>query len=362
MGDRQKDIERHLSPAEIDETINEAQQADEARLVRRLTCIKNLYAGDTLAEAAWRAGVDESTVSEWSDRWNKLGVEGLRPSFGGGRPPKLSETQRDRLKRVLEQYQPWTTTEIKRLIEDAFDVSYSERHISRLLRQFEMNYAIPRPESPDRPENAEEMLDERLQEALAELTEQDDQEDDDLVTDGGVIVGFLDEAWPQPTDNRRRLWAFGTPTLSKETPTENFEDAVIGFYALNGSSVVRCKPDVTKESIAEVLLRIREQNPAGRILLVCDNFSSHFANLVDHVVESLDITRVSLPSYSPDLNPIEPIWNCVHRDLSPRNAETIETFREHIRSAYHTYAERMSYASDWIDTFLDAEQLQKLRP
>ena len=361
MPNRRKEIERHLSPEEIDEAINDAQKADEARLVRRLNCIKNLYAGDTLKEAAWRVGVDESTVSEWSDDWNDHGLDGLRPSFGGGRPPKLSEQQREKLKRVLEEYQPWTTTEIKILIEDAFDVSYSQRHISRLLRNFGMNYAIPRPESPDRPENAEEMLDERLQEALAELTDESDQ-GDDLVTDGGVVIGFLDEAWPQPTDNRRRLWAFGTPTIRKETPTENFEDAVIGFYALNGKSVVRCKPDVTKESFAEVFLRIREQNPAGRILLVCDNFSSHFANLIDHVVESLEITRVSLPTYSPDLNPIEPIWNCVHRDLSPRDAENVEKFRSLIRSAYHDYAERMSFASDWIEKFLDSDRLRKLRP
>jgi transposase len=361
MTKRNKEIQRHLSPEELDEAINEAQQADETRLVRRLTCIKNLYAGDTLKEAAWRVGVDTSAVSRWTDDWNDHGVDGLRPSFGGGRPPKLSDQQRARLKRVLKEYQPWTTTEIKLLIEEAFDVSYSERHISRLLRKFGMNYAIPRPESPDRPDDADEMLDERLQEALAELTDTDN-DDDEIMTDGGVIVGFLDEAWPQPTDNRRRLWAFGTPILQKETPTENFEDAVIGFYALNGESVVRCKPDVTKESIAEVFMRIREQNPTGRILLVCDNFSSHFANLVDHVVESLDISRVALPAYSPDLNPIEPIWNCVHRDLSPRDAEDLETFRDHIRSAYSKYAERMSYAADWIDKFLESERLRKLRP
>jgi transposase len=361
MADRNKEIARHLSADELDEAINEAQQADEARLVRRLSCIKNLYAGDTLEEAAWRVGVDESAVSRWTDDWNDHGIDGLRPSFGGGRPPKLSETQRERLQRVLEAYQPWTTTEIRLLIEDAFGVSYSERHISRLLRKFGMNYAIPRPEDPKRPENADEMLDERLQEALDELTDTEN-EGDDPVTDGGVVVGFLDEAWPQPTDNRRRLWAFGTPTIRKETPSENFEDAVLGFYALNGESVVRCKPDVSKESFAEFFGRIREQNPAGRILLVCDNFSSHFAGLVDHVVESLDITRVALPTYSPHLNPIEPIWNCVHRELSPRDAADTETFRALIRSAYRSYAERMSFAADWTERFLGAERLRRLRP
>jgi hypothetical protein len=106
-----------------------------------------------------------------------------------------------------------------------------------------MNYSIPRPEDSTRPENATEVLDERLQEALAELTNPDEN---DIVTDGGAVVGFLDEAWPQPTDNRHRLCVFRTPTIQKETPAENFEDAVLRFYARNSESVVQCKPDVTK--------------------------------------------------------------------------------------------------------------------
>jgi transposase len=356
MTGRQKGVERHLTPEELDEAIDDAQQADEVHLVRRLTCLKNLYAGDTLAEAADRSGVDATTVGRWIDAWNDDGIDGLRPSFGGGRPPKLSEEQRRQLETVLEAHQPWTTAEVNRLVEEAFGVSYSERHTRRLLRSFGMNYAIPRPEDPGRPDDAEEMLDERLSEALAEL------EDDELVTDGGCVVGFLDEAWPQPTDNRRRLWAFGTPTISKETPTENFEDAAIGFYALNGESVLACKPDVSRHSIAEFLRRVREQNPAGRILLVLDNFSSHFARVVDHVADSLDITRVRLPAYSPHLNPIEPIWNAVKRELSPRDAADTDSFRDLIRSAYETYAERISFANAWTDRFLSAERLRQLSP
>ncbi len=80
------------------------------------------------------------------------------------------------------------------------------------------------------------------------------------------------------------------------------------------------------------------------------------------MVESLDITRVALPAYSPHLNPIEPIWNCVKRDLSPRDAEDTETFRELIRSAYDDYAERMSFATQWIEQFLGADRLRRLCP
>lgn len=242
---RRKEIERHLSSEEVDEAIDQAQSEGNAYLVRRLTFVKNLYRGDSVNEAGERVGVSSATASRWARTWNDAGVEGLKPSFAGGRPAKLSEEQRQQLKTVLEEHQPLTTTEVQQLIEDAFDVSYSRRHVSRLLRNFGMNYSIPRPEHGDRPEDAEEILEQRLEAALAEL------EDDDLATDGGAIVGFLDEAWPQPTDNSHRLWAFGTPTLRKDLPTDNFEDAVLGFYALNGQSVVACKPDVTKESVGD---------------------------------------------------------------------------------------------------------------
>lgn len=353
---RQKEVERHLSSNELDEAIEQAQQNDKARLVRRLVCIKNLYLGDTLSEAADRVGVDQATVSRWTDEWNEHGIEGLQPDFGGGRPSKLSDDEREQLQAVLEKHQPWTTTEIQLLVEEAFDVSYSKRHISRLLRSFGMNYAVPRPQSPDRPDDAEEQLEERLTEALADL------EDDDLLADGGIVLGFLDEAWPRPTDNCRRLWAFGTPKIRKETPTANFDDAVFGYYALNGDSVVSCKPDVSKESVAEFFARIRENNSSRPIIVICDNFSSHFATLVDRVAQALDIYRVSLPRYSPDLNPIEPIWNDVRREISPKDATDNDEFRDLIQSAYDRCADRLSYAAAWADRFLKPKILQKICP
>lgn len=91
--------------------------------------------------------------------------------------------------------------------------------------------------------------------------------------------------------------------------------------------------------------------------MVCDNFSSHFADYVDTVVEKLDITRVSLPRYSPDLNPIEQIWNDVKRDLSPLDAPDLETYRSLICEVFHDYAHRLSYAEAWIERFLSIQKL-----
>jgi putative transposase len=90
----------------------------------------------------------------------------LRPSFGGGRPPKLSPAQFEELCETLEAGQPWTPREIHALIEERYGVTYHPAHLSRKLRAAGMKYAKPRPMDPRRPENAEEILAERLDQTL----------------------------------------------------------------------------------------------------------------------------------------------------------------------------------------------------
>ena len=85
-GRRRFDLIEHLSEAELNMAINEAQKADEARLVRRLCFVKNLYAGDVLEEAARRVGVSQANSSRWAHAWNDAGIDGLRPSLGAAGP------------------------------------------------------------------------------------------------------------------------------------------------------------------------------------------------------------------------------------------------------------------------------------
>jgi putative transposase len=102
---------------------------------------------------------------------------------------------------------------------------------------------------------------------------------------------------------------------------------------------------------------IRQKNPDRPIILVCDNFSSHFADYVDTTVEELNIHRVALPRYSPDLNPIEQIWKNVKRDLSPRDAPDLDAYRSLICDIFHEYSDQLSFAQSWIDRFLNIQKL-----
>jgi transposase len=179
---RRKEIERHLTEDELDAKLRDETDPE---MIRRLSFVKNLYHGDTLGEAADRVGKSQPTGARWAERWNSSGLDGLAPDYSDGRPPKLNADERQRLQELLEADQPWTTQEIRHLIEEEFDVSYHPNYIYKLLRHFEMHYAKPRPKRPERPENADEILEDRLDESL------DEDDGDDPVPDGGYVVGFL---------------------------------------------------------------------------------------------------------------------------------------------------------------------------
>jgi len=153
------------------------------------------------------------------------------------------------------------------------------------------------------------------------------------------------------------MWSFDR-TVSIPKPLVTFPWRSIGFYALTGKSVITFKKRLVKETIVEALEEIREQNPRGRILLVADNYGSHHAKLTQERADELGIEFVFIPPYSPTLNAIEPLWKDLKRDISPEIFENKDHFREFLTETFHRLSQQVSFANDWIETFLP--DVQKL--
>ena len=104
------------------------------------------------------------------------------------------------------------------------------------------------------------------------------------------------------------------------------------------------------EDVCEFLERIKEENKYDPIV-VLDNSKTHRADITDKKAEQLDIIFLFLPSYSPDLNPIEFIWKSVRKEISKEFIESITQLRDLIKNEYTKLAKSKSFANNWMKLF-----------
>jgi transposase len=89
-----------------------------------------------------------------------------------------------------------------------------------------------------------------------------------------------------------------------------------------------------------------------RILLIADNDGGHHANLTQERADELGIEFVFLPPYSPTLNAIEPLWKSLKRKISPEIFDDEVRFRQFVTETFLDLSKRVSFADNWIKTFL----------
>jgi len=343
-------VVKHLSQQALEALI---KQEKSKRAAERLIFIRNLYAGEEVEEAIQKLGHCRATGYWWLKRWNANGPDGLKPTFGGGRPSKLTKTQREELKQMLQAKSYWTTKDAQKLVRDQFGKDYHISNVIRILRSLGMRYAKPYPRDYRRPDDAEARLKLTLEDALKQLDDLEGQEPRETAYNDDndpVVVGFLDECSPQSCANTVRVWNFGKAISVKDTT--QYRANTFGFYAPNGISVAEFMENSKKENVCSFLEKVRKCNPRAKLLLILDNFRSHKANVTRDKADQLGMSLMFLPPYSPDLNPIEQLWRCLKRDLSTAIFRSKDEFLTIIQGSFKQLSARKSFAANWFQKFL----------
>jgi transposase len=119
-----------------------AKRAKDGRQARRLLALAAIYDGATRSEAAKLGDVGLQIIRDWVLRFNARGPDGLLNGKSPGQPPKLNDTQRRAVARMIESgpipavhgVVRWRLIDLAQWIFEEFRIAIAKQTLSRELR------------------------------------------------------------------------------------------------------------------------------------------------------------------------------------------------------------------------------------
>jgi len=141
-----------------------ASKKRDAAQVRRLLALALVLEGVSRSEAATQNGMDRQTLRDWVRRYNDLGIDGLQSSFGGGRTPFLTASQKAELYALAvkgpdpdkDNVVRWRCVDLRDEVQRRFNVTVHENTIGAWLRDLKLTRLQPRPFHPKKDLDAQE--------------------------------------------------------------------------------------------------------------------------------------------------------------------------------------------------------------
>jgi len=152
-------IVKHVPLEELNGILkdNERDAVRASRIRQWVLFVRMRYLGYTVQEAAKAAGMSLQGGYNLQERWNTGGRDALEPAFGGGRPSRLTEEQKDRIVEILRVC-PMETSDVRLYIMEEYGIEYSMKQVHVILSKRGLHHAKPYPRDYRRPDDAETAL------------------------------------------------------------------------------------------------------------------------------------------------------------------------------------------------------------
>ena len=296
-------MKKFLTTKQRNELLEELRLEKLRRYAERIKVILLLDEGRTYKDISAFLFLDEGTIANWRKRYRKGGLDMLVNDEYGGRRTKLSEKELKILDEDLQQKVFLTTKSVITHVKSKFGVEYTRGGITELLHR--LGFSFKKPKAVPGKANREKQ--EKFIEEYRKLSSK------------GEVVYFGDASHPMFNTALNYGWIKKGKEFEVKTNSGRKRLNIVGAVEIRGLKILsRSYDTVNKDSMCNFLNALRGSHPDGeKITLILDNAGSNKASKVRFKAEGLGIKIVYLPSYSPNLNPVERLWKFMRKKAAP---------------------------------------------
>ncbi len=306
--------------------------------------------------------VPERTVFDWLARYRSGGWHALREGKRSGRPRKVGGRDMAWLYDSITLGDPrqfqlpfclWTLDIIRTVLKQKRNIELSKSAVSRLLAHMGL--------SPQRPVYRSYKRDPK---AIRKYLNRTYPQAKRLAEKLGAQIFFVDEAAVRSDNHHGTTWAPVGETPAVEDSGDRFTLKLISAVTPRGDMRFSfIKGRMNSDRYIEFLRKLRK-DAGGPIIVVADNASYHKSKKVKALGEKSEedggegIHVALLPTYCPELNPDEQVWNHAKRRLGKLFVVT----KDEMKSALTSIMRSIQRTKSLVRSFFELEDTQYALP
>jgi len=307
----------------------------------RIVAVKRVIEEGEAPSAVMKSlGLCRTSIYPWLRAYEGEGMEALVEKIAQGPAPKLTEKQRQQVKRWILGKDPrqygfdfglWSRRSVQILIQEKLGIPMGLTAVGRLLASLEITPQKPLRRAYERDPAAVDLWVKEIYPKLKKRAKK-----------LGAQIFFLDEAGFQSDPSLGRTYGLKGHTPVVKTSGQRQSLNVISAVTARGEFWAAT---YTAKLNAEMFLAFLKGFMHGRkakVFLVVDGHPAHKAKLVKDYVQSLAgrLELHFLPPYAPDLNPDEFVWgymktNGVSKKPLKQNESLQQRINDDLDAIYH---------------------------
>lgn len=262
-----------------------------------------------------------STVLKHIKAFREGGIEALLARKEGKPGPKspLADGQRQAIHEGLAEGKWVHARHLREELEKKHSVKVVLSTVYKYFGQFKAKAKVTRKSHKKQdPVKAQAFRDGELLSKLHEL---------DIPAERPVRIWVQDEARFGLHTTHRRVWALPGVRIKRLTQQKYQWDYVYGMLEVEGQAMgsVRLMPTVSLADTASFLRETGESDPSSTHVVIYDGAGFHPGDKSVLLPENVRI--VKLPSYSPELNPVEQLWKWLRGELAGQVFDKLDELR-----------------------------------